>query len=92
MLYIFSKFNSITVYMCIIIFPVIMSLCDYLSVCVFSLGKKLTKQEDQKLNIHRIKVPCKSNREVLSIETLKSTVVIKEPKVILLVLCKKTHF
>ena len=25
-----------------------MSLCDYLSVCVFSLGKKLTRQEDQK--------------------------------------------
>ena len=31
------------------IFPVVMSLCDYRSVCVFSLGKKLTKQEDQKL-------------------------------------------
>ena len=26
-----------------------MSLCDYLSVCVFSLRKKLTRQEDQKL-------------------------------------------
>ena len=31
------------------IFPVMVSLCDYLSVCVFSLGKKLTRQEDQKL-------------------------------------------
>ena len=32
-----------------ILFPVIMSLCDHLSVCVFLLGKKLTRQEDQKL-------------------------------------------
>ena len=31
------------------IFPVIMSLCDYLSVYAFSLGKKLIRQEDQKL-------------------------------------------
>ena len=34
-----------------IILLVIMSLCDNLSVCVFSLGKKLTRQEDQKLFI-----------------------------------------
>ena len=50
-MHIFQVFNSIIVY--VNIFPVIMFLCDYLSVClsvsVFSLGKKLTRQEDQKL-------------------------------------------
>ena len=44
LLCIFSKFctyvfNSITVCMYVYIIPVVMSLCDYLSVCVFLLGK-----------------------------------------------------
>ena len=48
-MYILYIFNSITVCMCIYFLSLCLFVITCLSVCVFSLGKKSTRQEDQKL-------------------------------------------